>query len=185
MVTFDLWIDIATPSHPCGLHRAGSTGYTDSSRKTAHPMSMIHKAFVFEYDAFQSDLRAKLEQSLQTGDVEPLQEFIQSNRSRITDPYEGEPLADDWESLIESKDAHKYGDFALTRYYDPREDIGLGADWDRVDDLVGSEGTAIVLGTPFGPSDNPFDPGKMGSYLQTLPHVFMGVAIDLLLPGAQ
>jgi hypothetical protein len=127
-------------------------------------MSMLHKAFVFDERAFRAELRDPLKRALRDGDVAPLRAFIETHRDRLSDPYEGEPLGHDWESQIEYKDAHQYGDFALTRYYQPAEDHGLGDDWQEVGELLEEHGLSeeILLGTPL----DDFDPGKQGSYFQ-------------------
>ena len=86
----------------------------------------------------------------------------------MTDPYEGEPLPEGWEEMIETQDAHAYGDFALTKYYSAKDDIGIGIEWAAVAERLrggGLDGT--LLGLPFGPSVSPFDPGRMGSYFQS------------------
>lgn len=128
-------------------------------------MSMDHKAFAFNDDAFRSELRGLLEQALQEGQVATLRAFIEAHRAELSDPYEGAPLDDDWESQIEIKDAHQYGDFALTKYYDPTDDVGLGASWQAVDEVLTSHGLAehILLGASLAG----FDPGKQGSYFQS------------------
>ena len=128
-------------------------------------MSMDHKAFVFDDGAFRSELRRLLEQALQHGEVAPLRAFIEAHRGELSDPYEGAPLDRDWESQIEVKDVHQYGDFALTKYYAPSDDIGLGADWQALGEVLASHGLAerILLGTSLGS----FDPGKQGSYFQS------------------
>ena len=53
--------------------------------------------------------------ALRSGDCGQLVEFIELERAELTDPYEGEPLPPDWEQLLEQKDTHQYGDFALTK----------------------------------------------------------------------
>ena len=61
----------------------------------------------------------------------------------------------------------QYGDFAITKYYNPEHDIGIGYDWERLDDLLLNVDTSPFLGTLFGSSGNYFDPGKQGSYFQS------------------
>lgn len=133
-------------------------------------MSMEHKAFAFDYDSFNGELGRLLRHSLESGHTEGLVEFIEANRDDLTDPYEGDPLDEDWQEMVETADAHTYGDFALTKYYDPTEDHGLGYDWDTLEELLDAEaggGAPLVLGTPFGPAGKLFDPGKMGSYFRS------------------
>jgi hypothetical protein len=133
-------------------------------------MSMEHKAFVLDYEAFKSQLGDLLESALMTGINDELVQFIRTNITLLKDPYEGEPLDESWDDLIQVKDAHSYGDFALTKFYHPANDIGLGDDWEEIQDLLNnfsSELGKAILGRPFGPERNYFDPGKMGSYFQT------------------
>ena len=131
---------------------------------------MEHKAFIFDYDKFQIELYGTLVLSLENWDYSHLKTFILQNIFHLRDPYEGEPLDNDWEKLIETYDPHQYGDFAITKYYNPSDDIGLGYNWQSIHEksagqLVQSE--SPILGTPIGPKDKLFDPGKMGSYFQS------------------
>jgi hypothetical protein len=133
-------------------------------------MAMEHKAFAFDYEAFEQELAPLLREALQTGATGELVAFIEANRDTLTDPYEGEPLGADWQTMVDPPDAHQYGDFALTKFYDPQDDLGLGADWEAVQALLQAEvpgGAAFVLGRPFGPPGSYFDPGKMGAYFQS------------------
>jgi hypothetical protein len=147
-------------------------------------MSMEHKAYIFNYNAFMSELSGTLMDALSAGQTDSLVKFIEENLDSLTDPYEGDPLDESWRELVEmgspldqlfrdpakTADAHDYGDFALTKFYDAADDIGLAYDWQEIETLLDSElghGDYIVLGTPFGPPDELFDPGKMGSYFQS------------------
>ena len=62
---------------------------------------------------------------------------------------------------------HDYGDFALTRFYDPAADRGLGYCWNVIDATLPEDGRRALLGSPLGPEHNRFDPGRYGSYFQT------------------
>jgi hypothetical protein len=133
-------------------------------------MSMEHKAFVFDYEAFESELKEILETALNLNEIGGLKEFIRINMDYLTDPDEGERLPANWSEMLEYKDPHQYGDFALTKFYDPIEDIGLGYDWIEIEDVISNklEGSISILGYSVGKNDNYFDPGKMGSYFQPL-----------------
>ena len=128
-----------------------------------------HKAFLFDYPQFTCELLPILEHSLTTNDCAQLISFIWDNIGLLSDPYEGEPLTPSWETdFIETADAHQYGDFALTKYYTPLNDIGLGYSWISVKDAIpDNKGLSPILGSVIGSPDNPFDPGKMGSYFQS------------------
>jgi hypothetical protein len=141
---------------------------------------MDHKAYVFDYNAFMCELSGALLDALSTGQTDSLVKFVEENRDSLTDPDEGEPLDESWRDMLETAaaqtyggfalDAHAYGDFALTKFYDPADNIGLSHYWDEVETLLDCElGHAdyVVLGSPFGPPDELFDPGKMGSYFQS------------------
>ena len=107
---------------------------------------------------------------MRTGDCSTLREFIENQIANLCDPYEGEPLSEDWEAMLETLDAHQYGDFALTTYYDPLEDVGLGYDWERSEHILSTlaeESKFPILGFTIGPDGEPFDPGKMGTYFQS------------------
>lgn len=129
---------------------------------------MEHKAFLFDYRKFEYELLPVLQDALLINECNTLICFIQQNIDFLTDPYEGVPLNDDWKGMIETEDAHQYGDFALTRYYDPTDDIGLGMSWQNIRELIPTERpTSPILGSFIGPDGNPFDPGKMGAYFQS------------------
>lgn len=133
-------------------------------------MSLEHKAFIFDFDTFDRELRPLLESSLHSGDIEPLRCFIVSNKKFLVDPYEGDSLDDDWEDMIEDKDAHQYGDFALTKYYFPKDDQGVGGKWVELQEIISNRGKLNIspfLGAPVGIDGEFFDPGKIGSYFQT------------------
>ncbi|ROL70990.1 hypothetical protein BK634_07525 [Pseudomonas chlororaphis] len=133
-------------------------------------MSYEHKAFIFDIDGFNRELKPLLEGSLRSGNIDQVRDFIISNKQSLVDPYEGFALEDDWEDMIESKDVHQYGDFALTKYYSPTDDRGLGLWWSVSQELFSDESKlrfSPFLGVPLGSDENFFDPGKMGSYFQT------------------
>ncbi|MCA9014303.1 MAG: hypothetical protein KDA77_03130 [Planctomycetaceae bacterium] len=129
---------------------------------------MKHKAFIFDHVIFEDELLPVLRNALATNECSALICFIRQNIDSLTDPYEGVPLAEDWEEMIETKDAHQYGDFALTKYYAPTDDIGLGSTWQTVQELIPDDrSSSPILGSIVGINEAPFDPGKMGSYFQS------------------
>ena len=131
-------------------------------------MPMSHKAYAFNWRAFERDeLPGLLSGALETGDTAGLLAYVERNRQALKDPYQGEPLAESWKDLLENQDIHEYGDFALTRFYDLKADNGLGYCWNEIDDTLPEEDRGVLLGSPFGPRHNRFDPGRYGSYFQT------------------
>jgi hypothetical protein len=133
-------------------------------------MSMDHKAYVFDYNAFNEELRPVLEASLRSGDVGPLLAFIREHFAELKDPYEGEPLGENWQDLLTYEDPQEYGDFALTKYYEPSDNLGVSTEWMELEEVLVEEleqGTDFTLGDTVGPPGNVFDPGRMGSYFMT------------------
>lgn len=134
---------------------------------------MEHQAFLFDWNSFAKELSALLDNSLKTDNREMLIVFIKTMLNHLKDPYTGELLGSTWQDTLEIKDVHHYGLLALTKYYDPFHNIGLGYNWIRIQDLLENANiesalvSSIVLGEPFGPEDNYFDPGKMGTYFQS------------------
>lgn len=133
-------------------------------------MSLHHKAFVFDYRRFNVELAPALLRALEIRSSDELRRLINSNLESFRDPYEGEPLTRDWEARLKFGNEHEVGDFALTKFYSPVLNFGLGSDWMDVDRALVSLGEGLgltLLGTPFGPPENPFDPGRTGSYFQS------------------
>ena len=143
---------------------------------------MDHKAFLFSYQPFRQELLPLIEDSLATGNLAPLQRFVDTNLAVLRSPYSGKPLKVTWRSLLETESVDEYGDFALTKYYDPRLDIGLCGAWQTLNAKVADLGWKFspILGRPIGNSDRVFDPGKMGTYFQTESEVIEGL---LMLQG--
>ena len=130
---------------------------------------MEHKAFLFEFEQFEHELLPILQAALATNDCAELVAFIRRSVASLKDPYEGAPLKEGWQTMIETPDAHQYGDIALTKYYDPADDRGLGSSWEQIQTIVASDpGVHIspILGSVIEKSNAVFDPGKMGSYFQ-------------------
>jgi hypothetical protein len=131
-------------------------------------MSMSHKAYAFDWNAFDRDeLSMILPRSLESDDVLPLIRYIDIHLGELKDPYEGEPLDETWQEMLGTKDVHEYADFALTRFYDPDTDLGIGEEWIEIDDSLSECNRNSLLGFPLRSNNNVFDPGRMGSYFQT------------------
>ena len=130
-------------------------------------MSMEHKAFAFDWTSFDRDLRPILVNALQDAEPTHLVRFVDDNLDLLSDPYEGERLQPDWKTQLQNvHDVQELGDFALTRYYDPASDAGIGGAWLDLDGSI-EKLRDKMLGQSIGPPDNLFDPGRMGAYFQT------------------
>jgi hypothetical protein len=126
---------------------------------------MSHKAFAFDWRAFELDpLHAVLLSALQTNSTIELQKYIDEWRATIKNPYDGLPLAHGWRGGLEYGDVHELGDVALTRFYQPDADFGLGEQWGEAEArLLGAERDRF-LGSPIGRDGLLFDPGRQGAY---------------------
>lgn len=124
---------------------------------------MEHKAYEFDWDKFNNELRPILEQSLSSDENTSLYSFIYENLEYLTDPYEGEPLEEDWEGQLETKTIQELGDFALTKYYKVTEVYGLGDNWLPLQ----KELPQTIINALLGTSISEFDPGCYGSYFQS------------------
>jgi len=134
-------------------------------------MSMDHKAYAFDYDRFQTELRPVLEAALVSSDAAQLREFVVRNIASLRSPLTEQPLEAGWEDGLETGDVQEIGDLALTKFYDLDANLGLGADWTEIDELLikqlGKSRGRLTLGDPCGPAHARFDPGSMGSYFQS------------------
>jgi hypothetical protein len=129
---------------------------------------MSHKAYAFDWRRFRDDaLYQALLASLRSGDPAPVAQYIQLHRDEIRDPYAGQPLAPDWQATLSNADVHEYGDFALTRFYDPAADQGIAESWSAVESALPNDDRAALLGFALGEPGHEFDPGRQGSYFQT------------------
>jgi len=130
-------------------------------------MSMEHKAFVFDYEAYSRELRPVLLRSLE-GDARPLDDFIDRHWPVLAHPFTAVPLNARWRE--ELRDSDIKGAAALTKYYDTEANVGLGDDWPRVCDLLDRllpSGGSITLGEPIEHNGKAFDPGRQGTYVQS------------------
>lgn len=129
---------------------------------------MSHKAFAFDWTRFEADeLYRIVVKALSSGDTGELAVYIDANLEDLKDPYEGDPLPDDWREMLENRDVQEFADYALTRFYDPSEDWGIWDQWRAIDERLPEPDQAVLLGTPLGSDGEYFDPGREGSYFQT------------------
>jgi hypothetical protein len=127
---------------------------------------MEHKAFEFQWSEFERELLPILLDALCSRDERNLCLFIGDNRGVCFNPYQGCPLGPDWRDQLENNDVQEVGDYAITKYYDPTSDFGLGRRWIEMSDVLTGQQRASFLGFVIGPDSNLFDPGRMGSYFQ-------------------
>lgn len=143
-------------------------------------MAMEHKAFIFDYNRFHSELRPVLERALQNGQTAELVDFIKINKQVLKDPYEGEALSEEIGNEIDMSNLDECGDYCLTKYYSPKDDLGLGYNWTSVQEALDATSPGfgrVVLGTALEINGKSFDPGKIGSYFVSPDEVVEGLKI--------
>ena len=126
-------------------------------------MTLDHKAYVFDWVSFEKELLPILREAVGTNSDASLREFLSRNISECCNPYDGEPLTPPWESNLEIGDVQELADFALTKFYDPDVDQGVGHNWIELDSQLPGEARRALLGFPV-PG---FDPGRQGAYFQS------------------
>ena len=140
---------------------------------------MEHKAYIFDHFRFAQELEPILRAALHWNRCAELVAFVEEDLRSFSDPYEGEPLRDHWQEMVNPPDVHQYGDFALTKYYQPASDIGLGEAWIAIHEYLQAAPVArsAILGTTIEEDGVVFDPGKMGSYIQSASDVVQNITL--------
>jgi hypothetical protein len=137
-------------------------------------MSLDHKAYQLDYEPFESELAPILARALGTGELDELRAFVEHNLSQLKDPDAGDALGPNWHELVDEPRpdlaVQRWGDLALTKYYDPSIDDGLSTDWADLDEQLkeaGIDASRVVLGRTLGANGRLFDPGRQGAYFLT------------------
>ena len=128
---------------------------------------MSHKAFLFDWNRFQQELAALLGSCLESDDPASLVAYANDHLDDLKDPYEGEPLDENWAEQMENGDIQEVADYVLTKFYDPTADAGLGDLWMQIENELEASDSSALLGDPFSPTMQLFDPGRMGAYFQS------------------
>ena len=149
-------------------------------------MSMIHKAYEFDWEIFSTELLDIIEVAFKQQKITAIEEFIDSNYEKLTNMWDEEPLKkdwlagkNDWRTGFSVKDQTgneysieqlilNYADVALTKYYDYVDgDNGIADDWCRYNDALNPEQKHALLGDVIKVNGLEFDPGGMGTYFQS------------------
>jgi len=136
-------------------------------------MSIEHKAWLLNYELFSDELADILFHALDFGETQILEGFIDQYHGSMTDLWTWKPLRQDWQEVLRKRlgtlDVLSLGDIALTRYYDPTDDVGLSYGFDALGKYLNSVADlrhiadALIGGYWFGPKGKRFDPGGMGT----------------------
>jgi hypothetical protein len=132
-------------------------------------MSMLHKAYLFDYDAFSRELLPILESALRGGATTQLLAFIREHGLDLQDLRTGMPFGVRDLPIDTPRSPQELGNIALTKHYDVTRDIGVGVDRRELEEALQTvDGySGIALGRTIGLAAHPFDPGRMGSFFQS------------------
>ena len=137
-------------------------------------LTMEHKAYEFDWDGFSKELKPLMLEALSSGECFKILRFIEKHKEKVTDPYEGEPLLENWSEDLAFESLQNILDYALTKYYSVSNDLGLGYEWLVLsDDLDEKESISLL-----GESVYEFNPGCYGSYFQ--PESVLKTSIETL-----
>jgi hypothetical protein len=134
-------------------------------------MSISHKAWLFDHAAFEAELALVLRMALQTDEPEALAAFLDRHHAALTDLETEEALPADWATGREEADVQALADLALTKFYTPSDERGLGEGFDALHAYLGAVPgmrplrAALICGKLFGPKGRRLDPGCMGTGL--------------------
>ncbi|UPZ16628.1 hypothetical protein [Flavobacterium humidisoli] len=128
---------------------------------------MEHKSFLFNTSAFTKELSEIILTAGETDNEKLLISFINQNLNDLKSPYSGEELTAEWIEELETEDIQELADFAMTKYYNPDEELGLSYSWelllesfDELDLKFNNE--YYILGKSLDSENFTLDPGRMG-----------------------
>lgn len=130
-------------------------------------MAMEHKAFLFNTAEFTKQLSTIIITAGTTNNEKSLVCFINENLNKLKSPYSGEKLNIEWKEELEAKDIQELADFAMTKYYNADDELGLSYLWDQFlksfDKLqLNYNPEYYVIGKPLESKQFVLDPGRMG-----------------------
>ena len=130
-------------------------------------MSMEHKSFLFNTSAFTKELSEIILTAGETDNEKLLISFINQNLNDLKSPYSGEELTVEWIEELETEDIQELADFAMTKYYNPDEELGLSYSWELLLELFDEldlkfNNEYYILGKSLDSENFTLDPGRMG-----------------------
>lgn len=128
---------------------------------------MEHKAFLFDTQGFDQELRKIIVTSGEENEPKPLHEYIVNNIGKVRSVYTRELLENNWENELELGGVQELADFAMTCFYSPEDDRGLSYLWDAPLETLKMLPTKMdpeyyILGHPIESETFSLDPGGMG-----------------------
>lgn len=130
-------------------------------------MTMEHKAFLFNTEQFNKELRPIILAASKNYDLNLLRSYIMENIGKVRSIYSGELLENNWENELELGNIQELDDFSMTCFYNPEDDLGLSYSWDILIEVLktlstGFDAEYYILGRPLETDTFRLDPGGMG-----------------------
>ncbi|WP_166243409.1 hypothetical protein [Paenibacillus turpanensis] len=130
-------------------------------------MGMEHKAYLFDTNRFDRELKPVINTSVLLSDTKGLEDFISSHVGEVRSVYTGELLGIDWKNSLENGGIQELCDIALTLYYSPDEDMGLSYGWDALNEALSMTSIKFpsdyyILGESIEYGSFQLDPGGLG-----------------------
>ena len=130
-------------------------------------MAMEHKAFGFRWNSFREALLPRFYLYLE-GRVDEVADFARAEAGDLFDPYEGMPLRVEQVNEALVRGEHDFiAEAALTAFYAPSEDVGVGYEYLDVHsrlEALGANYAGLLHGSTLSHAGKLFDPGKMGTF---------------------
>ena len=130
-------------------------------------MTMEHKAYLFDTELFNQELRPIILAAGKNNDSILLRNYIAKNIGKVRSVYSGELLENNWENELEIGNVQELADFSLTCFYNPEDVLGLSYSWDVLLEALKILSTKFdadyyILGRPLELDTFRLDPGGMG-----------------------
>lgn len=127
-------------------------------------MTMEHKAYLFDTELFNQELRPIILATGKNNDTILLRNYIAKNIGKVRTVYSGELLENNWENELEIGNVQELADFSLTCFYNPEDVLGLSYSWDVLLEALKTLTTKYyyILGRPLELDTFRLDPGGMG-----------------------
>lgn len=130
-------------------------------------MGMDHKAYLFDMEKYHMDIEGILDECCRSKSTLRAEAYISEHWMELSSPYNGEKLDRDWKKELSDNSFQEYCDILLTACYDYGRDIGLGYNWDGINEILKQmdfmdHTEECVLGNEIIFYDITIDPGAMG-----------------------
>lgn len=130
-------------------------------------MSMEHKAYLFDMEKYHTEIEKILHECCYEQNTSKAEKYINEHWKELCSPYTYEPLDENWKNILVNHSLQEYCDILLTACYECEKDIGLGYNWDGVNESLKQLNfmdniEKCVLGNTIVFHGTTIDPGAMG-----------------------